>query len=80
MYTTHDPAFVSVARFDNIHIVRKEQGTYQHTDVASCSLSKIKKTEIFRNNYRGKSDSTIRLELQHKCHGEQNGGFFADKI
>jgi len=80
MYTTHDPAFVSVARFDDIHIVRKEQGTYQHTDVASCSLSKIKKTEIFRNNYRGKSDSAIRLELQHKCHGEQNEGFFADKI
>lgn len=80
MYTTHDPSFVSVAQFDDIHIVRKDPGPSQHTNVTYCSLSTIKKTEVFNTSYRGKSDSAIRSELHHKCHGDQNEGFFADKI
>ena len=35
---------------------------------------------MFWKSYRGKSDTAIRSELQHKCHGEQNEGFFADKV
>lgn len=80
MYTTHDPAFVSVAHFDDIHVVRKDQTSSLHTSVTSCSLKRIKKTEVFKKNFEGKKDSAIRMELQHKCHGEQNEGFFADKV
>lgn len=79
-YTTHDPAFVSVARFDDIHIVRKEQVYHHSTTVANCSLKKIKTTSAFKKACKSKSDSAIRLELQHKCHGEQNEGFFADRV
>lgn len=80
MYTTHDPAFVSVGRFDDIHIVKKQRGEQQHTEIASSSLRSLRQTELFYQSYKKKKDDAIRAELQHKCHGEQNEGFFADRV
>lgn len=80
MYTTHDPAFVSVSRFDDIHTVAVVRGEKQHTTVHSSSLAELKKKEAFRRACRCRADESIRKELEHKCQGEQNEGFFADRI
>ena len=80
IYTTHDPAFVSVGRFDDIHIVKKPHGEHQHTEVTFSSLKSLRQTELFYQVYKQKKDEAIRAELQHKCHGEQNEGFFADRV
>lgn len=47
MYTTHDPAFVSVSRFDDIHTVAVVRGEKQHTTVHSSSLAELKKKKHF---------------------------------
>lgn len=80
LYTTHDPAFVSVGRFDDIHIVKKQSGMSPRTEIAFSSLKSLRQTELFYRAYKKKKDEAIRAELQHKCHGEQNEGFFADRV
>lgn len=80
MYTTHDPAFVSVSRFDDIHTVAVVRGQKQYTTVFSSSFAEIMQKEVFRKSCRCKVEESIRKELEHKCQGEQNEGFFADRI
>ncbi len=80
MYTTHDPAFVSVSRFDDIHTVAVVKGQKQYTTVFSSSFAEIMQKEVFRRSCRCKVEESIRKELEHKCQGEQNEGFFADRI
>ncbi len=80
MYTTHDPAFVSVSRFDDIHTVTVVKETKQYTSVFSSSFAEIMQKEVFRKSCRCKVEASIRKELEHKCQGEQNEGFFADRI
>lgn len=80
IYTTHDPAFVSVGRFDDIHIVKKQRGEHPRTEITFSSLKLLRQTELFYQAYKKKKDEAIRTELQHKCHGEQNEGFFAERV
>lgn len=79
-YTTHDPAFVAVSRFDDIHTVTMVQAQQRYTSVFNCSFADMKRKEAFRNVCRSKAEASIRKELEHKCQGEQNEGFFADRI
>ena len=80
LYTTHDPAFVSVSRFDDIHTVSVVRGGRQYTTVYSNSIAELKQKEAFKKSCRCRTDDSIRKELEHKCHGDQNEGFFADRI
>lgn len=80
MYTTHDPAFVSVSRFDDIHTAAMVRGQKQYSTVFSSSFAEIMQKEMFRKSCRCKVEESIRKELEHKCQGEQNEGFFADRI
>ena len=80
MYTTHDPAFVSVSRFDDIHIVAKKGIERQYSIAFNSSLHDLMKKKAFRSVCKGRKENAIRKELEHKCHGEQNEGFFADRI
>ena len=80
LYTTHDPAFVSVSRFDDIHTVHVEHNTTQYSSVFSGCFSTIMQKEIFKKSCRCKTEITIRREIEHKCQGDQNEGFFADRV
>ena len=80
LYTTHDPAFVSVSRFDDIHTVIMKRGFQQYTAVFSSSFETLMNKEAFINACHSSTESAIRKELYHKCQGEQNEGFFADRI
>lgn len=81
-YTTHDPSFISVNRFDDIHIVRRD--VFSATKVSEYSMMSLKSTQniqrYFVKNISTLKDETIRTKLEHLCHGNQNEGFLADKI
>ena len=84
LYTTHDPAFVSVNRFDDIHIVRRDKSEAFYTKVQHYSMQELRKTQYIQKSFSKRlsqmKDETIRRELAHKCHGNQNEGFFADRV
>ena len=80
LYTTHDPAFVSVNRFDDIHTVFRQNTEKPHSLVHNCSLQTLMEKKAFSDTCKGKTEAAIRKEIEHKCHGEQNEGFFADRV
>ena len=80
IYTTHDPAFVSVSRFDDIHTVTMVHSESQYSSVHSSSLVELMQKEVFKKCCHSKTEASVRNELEHKCRGEQNEGFFADRI
>lgn len=78
-YTTHDPAFIRLEYFDEIRLVRKNPS--HESIVNSVGWSIFDKNKLWKDIFgRLKTEESRRNELYNKCHGEQDEGFFAEKV
>lgn len=78
-YTTHDPIFIRLEYFDEVRIVRKN--TKHQSSIRGVDWSLFEKSETWKGIFgRKRTEEARRQELQNKCHGEQNEGFFANKV
>ncbi len=78
-YTTHDPNFVCLEYFDEIRLVRKND--FFESQVEHVDWSLFDNNTTWKNIFgKKRAKEARRNELQNKCHGEQNEGFFAKKI
>lgn len=82
IYSTHDPAFITMERFDDIKIVRKQKRALGCRSVLSeLSWENLKELPSFQAELKKyNTPQSLREALANHCCGAQNEGFFSEKV